>query len=270
MFTEGFISELVGRRATINDLPIGKVTDFLVRKPDATFPQIDGLIVKTVQGHALRADRDRHRRRPQRDRRPDHGSKGAGAARITRNFTWSPISSTSRSSTSTAARSSGSTTSSWPMPAANCAWSRPMSASPGCLRRLGLKSFGKRFAPGIYRRVPRSMIAWDSVAPIRTANPSEVSLSVKESKLARLHPVGAGRDHQRPFGARGGGRGPPARRRDRRRRVRTSRRRHAEDADRGSRHRARRGHHRGDGLRRRRRSAGGAAAKSSSPNCWPR
>lgn len=50
MFTEGFISELVGRRATINDLPIGKVTDFLVRKPDATFPQIDGLIVKTVQG----------------------------------------------------------------------------------------------------------------------------------------------------------------------------------------------------------------------------
>jgi magnesium transporter len=58
----------------------------------------------------------------------------------------------------------------------------------GLLRRLGLKSFGKRFAPGIYRRVPRSMIAWDSVAPIRTANPSEVSLSVKESKLARLHP----------------------------------------------------------------------------------
>ncbi len=50
MFTEGFISELVGRRATINDLPIGKVTDFLVRNPDATFPQIDGLIVKTVQG----------------------------------------------------------------------------------------------------------------------------------------------------------------------------------------------------------------------------
>jgi magnesium transporter len=49
-FTEGFISELVGRPATINDLPIGKVTDFLVSKPDDTFPQIDGLVIKTSAG----------------------------------------------------------------------------------------------------------------------------------------------------------------------------------------------------------------------------
>ena len=49
-FTEGFISELVGRRATINDLPIGKVTDFVVGKPDAVFPQVDGLVIKTAQG----------------------------------------------------------------------------------------------------------------------------------------------------------------------------------------------------------------------------
>jgi magnesium transporter len=58
----------------------------------------------------------------------------------------------------------------------------------GLLRRLGLKSFGKRFAPGIYRAVPRAMIAWNSVAPIRDANPTQVRLSVTESKLARLHP----------------------------------------------------------------------------------
>jgi Mg2+ transporter MgtE len=32
------------------------------------------------------------------------------------------------------------------------------------------------------------MIAWDSVAPIRDANPTQVRLSVKESKLARMHP----------------------------------------------------------------------------------
>jgi Mg2+ transporter MgtE len=32
------------------------------------------------------------------------------------------------------------------------------------------------------------MIAWDSVAPIREVNPSQVQLSVKESRLARLHP----------------------------------------------------------------------------------
>ena len=58
----------------------------------------------------------------------------------------------------------------------------------GLLRRLGLKSFGKRFTPAIYRRIPRSMIAWDSVAPIRDANPTQVNLSITESKLARLHP----------------------------------------------------------------------------------
>ncbi|MBV8433748.1 MAG: magnesium transporter [Candidatus Eremiobacteraeota bacterium] len=32
------------------------------------------------------------------------------------------------------------------------------------------------------------MIAWDSVAPIREPNPAQIRLSVKESKLARLHP----------------------------------------------------------------------------------
>ena len=49
-FTEGFISELVGRRATIDDRPIGKVADFVVGKPDAVFPQVDGLVIRTPQG----------------------------------------------------------------------------------------------------------------------------------------------------------------------------------------------------------------------------
>jgi len=57
----------------------------------------------------------------------------------------------------------------------------------GLLRRLGLKSFGKRFTPWIYENIPRSMIAWSSVSPIKGVNPSQVQLS-KESKLARLHP----------------------------------------------------------------------------------
>ena len=57
-FTEGFISELVGRQATIDDRPIGKVADFVVGKPDAVFPQIDGFVIKTAQGPAIRADRD--------------------------------------------------------------------------------------------------------------------------------------------------------------------------------------------------------------------
>ena len=57
----------------------------------------------------------------------------------------------------------------------------------GLLRRLGLRSFGRRWLSRI-KHVPRSMIAWDSVAPIREANPSQVRLSVKQSRLARLHP----------------------------------------------------------------------------------
>jgi Mg2+ transporter MgtE len=57
----------------------------------------------------------------------------------------------------------------------------------GLLRRLGLRSFGKRWLSRL-SNVPRSMIAWDSVAPIRDANPSQVRLSVKQSRLARLHP----------------------------------------------------------------------------------
>jgi Mg/Co/Ni transporter MgtE/sporulation protein YlmC with PRC-barrel domain len=57
----------------------------------------------------------------------------------------------------------------------------------GLLRRLGLRSFGKRWLSRI-GNVPRSMIAWDSVAPIREVNPSQVRLSVKENRLARMHP----------------------------------------------------------------------------------
>ncbi len=57
----------------------------------------------------------------------------------------------------------------------------------GLLRRLGLRSFGRRWLSRMHS-VPRSMIAWDSVAPIRDVNPSQVQLSVKQSRLARLHP----------------------------------------------------------------------------------
>jgi len=49
-FTQGFISELVGRRATVNDLFVGKVADFLIIHPEETFPPIDGLVIKTARG----------------------------------------------------------------------------------------------------------------------------------------------------------------------------------------------------------------------------
>src|SRR5580658_5034854 len=186
-FTEGFVSELVGRKATVNDITIGKIGDFLVNHPDDVFPKIDGLVIKTSQGPRF-APMD-----------TVSGFDAAGTVSLT---------ATPKEPAPPAAEALllvadlldkqivdvdgrkvvrindleiASTGEGMRVVAADV-------GVAGLLRRLGLKSFGKRFTPGIYRSVPRSMIAWDSVAPIRDVNPTQVNLSVTESKLARLHP----------------------------------------------------------------------------------
>ncbi len=186
-FTDGFISELVGRQATLYDLPIGRVSDFLVNKPDDTFPQIDGLVLKTVQGLRFApiesiADVDRDgvvalTSAPKEPAPPDAEALYLVADLLDKQIVDVDGRKVVRINDIEVANTGGHL--------------RVVAADvgvAGLLRRLGLKSFGKRFTPFIYRRVPRAMIAWDSVAPIRDANPSEVHLSVKESKLARLHP----------------------------------------------------------------------------------
>jgi CBS domain-containing protein len=186
-FTEGFISELVGRKATINDSPIGRVTDFLVSKPDATFPEIDGLVIKTSQGlrfapidTVAEVDRDGTVAltvAPKEPAPPEGEELYLVADLLDKQIVDVDGRKVVRINDIEVADAGGRL--------------RVVAADvgvAGLLRRLGLKSFGKRFAPGIYRSVPRSMIAWDSVAPIREANPSQVRLSVTESKLARLHP----------------------------------------------------------------------------------
>src|SRR5579875_3203407 len=55
-FQEGFLSQLVGRQAVVagdRPLSVGKVVDFVVNKPDDTFPKIDGIVVKTRDGQRL-------------------------------------------------------------------------------------------------------------------------------------------------------------------------------------------------------------------------
>jgi Mg2+ transporter MgtE len=37
-------------------------------------------------------------------------------------------------------------------------------------------------------RVPRSLIAWDNVAPLHDLSPTQIQLSVSENRLARMHP----------------------------------------------------------------------------------
>ncbi|HTZ54599.1 MAG TPA: CBS domain-containing protein [Candidatus Acidoferrum sp.] len=186
-FTEGFISELVGRRVTVNEIPIGKVSDFLVNKPDDVFPRIDGLVIKTSQGPRFApiesiATIDPHgtvqlTMTPAEPAPPAESALLLIADLLDKQIVDVDGRKVVRINDLEIARAGDAL--------------RVVAADvgvAGLLRRLGLKSFGKRFTPAIYRRIPRSMIAWDSVAPIRDANPTQVNLSVTESKLARLHP----------------------------------------------------------------------------------
>lgn len=185
-FTEGFISELVGRRATVNDLSIGKVSDFLVSKPEDAFPQIDGLVVKTSQGLRFAPvetidDVDRGgtvalNAAPKEPAPSDDESLYLVADLLDKQIVDVDGRKVVRINDIEVADAGGRL--------------RVVAADvgvAGLLRRLGLKSFGRRFTPGIYRAIPRSMIAWSSVSPIREPNPAQVRL-VKDSKLARLHP----------------------------------------------------------------------------------
>jgi CBS domain-containing protein len=185
-FTEGFISDLVGRRATIDDRAIGKVTDFVVGKPDAVFPQVDGLVIKTSQGLRFApietvSDVDRDGSvaltvEPNEPAPPEQQELYLVADLLDKQIVDVDGRKVVRINDIEVANTGGRL--------------RVVAADvglAGLLRRLGLRSFGKRWISRI-GRVPRSMIAWDSVAPIREVNPSQVRLSVKESRLARLHP----------------------------------------------------------------------------------
>jgi CBS domain-containing protein len=185
-FTEGFISELVGRRATINDLPIGRVTDFLVGKPDAVFPQVDGLFIKTAQGLRYApiesvADVDQNGTialtlAPKEPAPTEQQELYLVADLLDKQIVDIDGRKVVRINDIELANAGGRLR----VVAADVGFA-------GLLRRLGLRSVGRRWLSRI-GNVPRSMIAWDSVAPIREFNPSHVQLSVKENRLARLHP----------------------------------------------------------------------------------
>ena len=186
-FQEGFVSELVGRRATVSGLPIGKVTDFLVNKPEDTFPQVDGLVIKTAGGLRFApmetiADVDARGTvaltiAPKVAAPPDEEALYLVNDLLDKQIVDVDGRKVVRINDIELANTGGKLR----VVAADVGVS-------GLLRRLGLKSFGKRFTPWIYQNVPRTMIAWNSVQPIRETNPSQVTLAVNESKLARMHP----------------------------------------------------------------------------------
>ena len=184
---DGYLSQLVGRPVTVQGedarRPIGKVADFLVRKPDDAFPQIDGIVFKTGIG----------RRYSPISAVVDIDPKGlvtlsgvpievpiAGdqALYLIEDLFDKQIVDVNgrkvvRINDLEVATAGG----------ALRVVAADIGAS-GLLQRLG----AGWLLPKLGRRLASSLIAWDNVAPIADVNPVNVKLAVAENRLSRLHP----------------------------------------------------------------------------------
>ena len=185
-FHDGFLSEIVGRRAVVGDAQaktVGKVCDFIVNSPEDTFPRIDGITIKTPDGLRLAPIATV----------VDVDSDGAVVLSIHPDLPATPdeealylvedlfdkqiVDVNGRKVVRINDLEIANTGGMLRVVAADIGIS-------GLLRRLG----AGRVIPGIVDRVPRTLIAWDAVAPIHDPNPSRVELSVAENRLSRLHP----------------------------------------------------------------------------------
>ena len=186
-FHDGFVSEIVGRTAVVDDgtgrRTIGKVSDFLVGAPGDTFPRIDALVVKTGYGPRFA---------PISTVR-DVNDKGMVVLSVAPDELATPPETTFyliddlfdkqivdvdgrklvRINDIEVARTGDSLR----VVAADIGVS-------GLLRRIG----ANRIAPKLFDRIPRTLIAWDNVAPLNEVNPENVKLSVTQARLSRLHP----------------------------------------------------------------------------------
>jgi CBS domain-containing protein/sporulation protein YlmC with PRC-barrel domain len=184
-FHDGYLSEFVGRRTVLESdrSPIGKVVDFLVAKPDDAFPRIDGLILKTPQGRRFAPVREiidvdtdgaiLLRSAPDHEPIPESDALYLIADLFDKQIVDVDGRKVVRINDLEIANTGGTLR----VVAADIGVS-------GLLRRLGLG----RVSQPLLDRVPRTLIAWDNVAPITDTNPSQVQLSVSGSRLARLHP----------------------------------------------------------------------------------
>jgi len=186
-FQEGYLSEIVGRHAVVETAnrkrSIGKVVDLLVGKPDDTFPRIDGFVIKTRDGNrfapiadVLDLDSDGGlllKTVPVDEPIPDDQALYLVQDLLDKQIVDVNGRKVVRINDLELANTGGAL--------------RVIAADiglGGLLRRVG----GRRFAPGFIKRFPSSIIAWDNVAPISDMNPTDVRLSVSESRLSRLHP----------------------------------------------------------------------------------
>lgn len=186
-FHDGFLSEIVGRTAVVEDeggrRSVGKVSDFLVGKPDDTFPRIDGLIVKTGYGPRFAPistvrDVDAHGTvllsvAPDKPAVPEDQALYLVQDLLDKQIVDVDGRKIVRINDLEVANTGGTLR----VVAADIGMS-------GLLRRLG----ANRIAPALFDRIPRTLIAWDNVAPVSDVNPSRVRLAVTRERLSRLHP----------------------------------------------------------------------------------
>jgi magnesium transporter len=187
-FHDGFLSEIVGRQAVVDEgagarKPVGKVTDFLVSKPDDTFPRIDGLVVRTGYGPRFAPI----------STVSEVDDKGAVVLKVAPDAPAVPEDQAlyliqdlfDKQIVDVDGRKLVRIND---IEVANVAGSLRVVAADigiaGLLRRLG----AKRLAPVLFERIPRTLIAWDNLAPLRDVNPSQVHLTVTGERLSRLHP----------------------------------------------------------------------------------
>jgi CBS domain-containing protein len=183
-FHDGYLSEFVGRPlVSPGGSSYGKIVDFLVEKPDDTFPKIDGLIVKTKNGMRYAPIADvigveakgplQLRAEPTAEPVPERE-----ALYLIRDlFDKQIVDVDGRKVVRINDLEVANTGGTMRVVAADIGLS-------GLLRRLG----ADRIAPTLVERVPRTLIAWDNVAPISDVNPAQVHLSVSGARLSRLHP----------------------------------------------------------------------------------
>jgi CBS domain-containing protein len=185
-FRDGYLSEIVGRTAVVEETSgptnVGRIVDFLVRKPDDTFPIIDAIVIKTRDGERIAPISDildvSAKRIVLRALPHDVAPRPENAFFLVRDLFDKQIVDVDgrkvvRINDLEIANTSGVL--------------RVVAADigvAGLLRRLG----AGKVAPKVLDRVPRALIAWDNVAPISDVNPSLVQLSVSGARLSRLHP----------------------------------------------------------------------------------
>ena len=185
-FHDGYLSEIIGRSVIVDGertTTVGRVSDFVVNAPGEHFPKISGVIVKTSDGKRLLSiedvvDVDRDGRFVV-GRAPTAAPAANDQALylIEDLFDKQIVDVHGRKVVRINDIELAQTGGALRVVAADIGFS-------GLLRRLGIG----RIAPRLLERTPRTLIAWDNVAPLDDMNPDEIRLEVEENRLARLHP----------------------------------------------------------------------------------